>query len=888
MNKTLNTKKIIEAYYTGVVDKTFPSISEYQPSLVFNDFNKGHNILSTIEKELKKSKEFWFSVAFITKDGIICLKNILKELEDTGVKGKILTTDYLGFNDPLALKELLEYKNIEVKVYEGDFHIKGYFFKKEDSISFMLGSSNLTQNALKLNKEWNIKLSSLDNGKFIYETLNEFNEMWNSEKAIELSKEWIKDYSLTYKEVRAFNRIQREKVSNIQKLVPNKMQVEALDAIDELRRKGQRRGMVISSTGTGKTYLSAFDARNFKPRKFLFVVHREQILKQAEKSYKKVFGNNIKTGFYVGSKRDFDADFLFATVQSLSREDNLKSFEKDYFDMIVYDEIHRSGSATYERIINYFKPKFMLGMSATPERTDGRDIYSLFDNNIAYEIRLQGALEEDLLCPFHYFGITDLEIDGETIDDRSDFNMLVDELRVDYIIEKIKYYGHSGDSVHGLVFCSRKEEAYKLAQMFCERGYKAVGLTGEDSQETRNKMVERLEKSKDDPNHLDYIFTVDIFNEGIDIPCVNQIVMIRSTQSSIIFTQQLGRGLRKADNKDYVVVLDFIGNYENNYLIPIALMGDRSFNKDNLRRAIFNGSSIIPGCSTVHFDKISTKRILESIDRENFSELRKIMTAYNDLKLMLGKIPTLRDFYKFGSIDVMRIIERSDFGSYYNFLVKREEDYKVRISKVASNMLAFVDSKLMYGKRIHELLLLKTLIEGKSFNEFEEILYIKYKKKLSKNHKENILLVLRNKFVTSVNLINKYKHAIFIDENFNISESFKQELKDDKFNKLISASIEEGIRRYESEYFYLYKDTDFTLNKKYTYEDVCRLLNWDTNQVALNIGGYKYDEKTNTFPVFINYDKEDEIQDSIDYHDRFISNSSLMWMTKSNRTINSP
>ena len=219
MNKTLNTKKIIEAYYTGVVDKTHPSISEYQPSLVFNDFNKGHNILSTIEKELKKSKEFWFSVAFITKDGIVCLKNILKELEDTGVKGKILTTDYLGFNDPLALKELLEYKNIEVKVYEGDFHIKGYFFKKEDSISFMLGSSNLTQNALKLNKEWNIKLSSLDNGKFIYETLNEFNEMWNSEKAIELSNEWIKYYSQTYKEIRAFNRIQREKVSNIQKLV---------------------------------------------------------------------------------------------------------------------------------------------------------------------------------------------------------------------------------------------------------------------------------------------------------------------------------------------------------------------------------------------------------------------------------------------------------------------------------------------------------------------------------------------------------------------------------------------------------------------------------------------------------------------------------------------
>lgn len=885
MKETLKTKDIIDAYYTAVIDKSHPSINEYQPSLVFNDFSKGHNVLSTIEKELKDCTEFWFSVAFITKDGIICLKNILKELEDIGVKGKILTTDYLSFNSPLALEELLNYSNIEVKVYEGDFHIKGYFFKKKDSISFMSGSSNLTQNALKLNKEWNIKLSSLDNGKLVYDTLNEFNDMWYSDRSYKLTKQWIDNYTPIYETTMMFNELQKETLLNTYKLVPNKMQVEALNSIEDLRRKGQRKGMIISSTGTGKTYLSAFDTRNFKPKKFLFVVHREQILKQAEKSYKNVLGKNINTGFLSGGKKDLDADYLFATVQSLSRDDYLYQFDPSHFDMIVYDEIHKSKAASYEKIINYFKPRFMLGMSATPERTDGKDIYSLFDNNVAYEIRLQEALSEDLLCPFHYFGITDLEIDGNTIDDKSDFNTLVDSLRVDYIIDKIKYYGHSGDKVHGLVFCSRKEEALTLSNMFNERGYKTVSLTGEDSQIHREETIERLELEKDNDNYLDYIFTVDIFNEGIDIPCVNQIIMIRSTQSSIIFTQQLGRGLRKAINKDYVVVLDFIGNYENNYLIPIALMGDRTFNKDNLRRGLFSGSSIIPGCSTIHFDKISTKRILESIDKENFSQLRKIKMAYNDLKIIVGKIPSINDFNRFGNIDVMRIVEHVELRSYYNFLVKVDEEFTIRISNEAENMLSFVERKLMYGKRIYELLLLKTLIVG---GNFEEILFNKYKKKLSKFKKENISLVLRNKFVTSSQYINSFKHAIFIDEDFNISEQFKNELEDKNFKNLILDSINEGIRRYEEEYYYSYKDTDLTLYKKYTYEDVCRILNWDVNQLAQNIGGYKYDRRTNTLPIFINYDKAEDIQDSIAYHDRFVSNSRLFWMSKSNRNLKSP
>ena len=876
---------ITNAYYTAVIDKEKPSKYEYQPTLIFNNYQKGMNVLSSIEKELRKCTEFYFLVAFITKDGIACLKNILKELSDNNIKGKILTTNYLTFNSPLAYEELLMYKNIEVKVFDGDFHIKGYFFKKSNSITFMSGSANLTQNALKNNKEWNIKLSSLENGKIVHDAMNEFNEMWESNNSIKLTKQWIAEYKQAYERQLILKKLEQDIiVSNT--IYPNSMQISALNAIEQIRNKGQKRAMIISSTGTGKTYLSAFDVKAFKPKKFLFVVHREQILAQAEKSYKKVLGNNIKTGFLSGTKKDYDCDYLFATIQSLSKDEVLHKFSKDHFDMICCDEIHKAGSATYEKVIKYFNPKFMLGMSATPERTDGKDVYSLFDNNIAYEIRLNDALENDLLCPFHYFGITDIEIDGNYVDNTTGFNTLVHEIRVDYILDKAKYYGHSSEKVHGLVFCSRKEEAKQLAKMFCEKGYPSVALTGEDSQTYREEMIQRLQLGKDNDKALDYIFTVDIFNEGIDIPCVNQIIMIRPTESAIIFTQQLGRGLRKAPLKDYVIVLDFIGNYDNNYLIPIALMGDKSLNKDNLRRGIFNGFNIIPGCSTINFDKISRDRILASIDSENFTEMRKIMAAYNDLKMMLNRIPDFIDFYKFGSIDVLRIVENSGFASYYDFLVKKDADYSIRINNVAQNMLSFVDKKLMHGKRIHELIALKLIIEGETqiIQNLENII----KKKLSENEIYNIKQVLQNKFIVSVNTAKTFKNAIFIDDNFNPSKSFLKELEDENFKTLLINSIEEGIRRNKLEYMYTYKDTNFVLNKKYGYEDVCKLLCWDSNMPALNIGGYRYDEKTNTFPVFINYDKEEDIRESINYHDHFLSENIFVGISKSNRKIDSP
>ena len=448
---------------------------------------------------------------------------------------------------------------------------------------------------------------------------------------------------------------------------PNKMQTAALEQLKSLRATGAKKGLIISATGTGKTYLSAFDVRNFAPKKMLFVVHREQILKKALQDYRKILGGHEDDfGILSGNSKDIHAKYLFATVQTLSSNRHLQQFAKDEFDYILIDEVHRAGADSYLAIINYFEPEFLLGMTATPERTDSFNIFELFDYNIAYEIRLQAALEEEMLCPFHYFGVTDYEKDGEIIDDASTLQHLVSNERVHHILEKINYYGYSGKQVRGLMFCSSKEETHALSAALNEQGLKTIALTGDNSQAEREDAITKLERYE-----FEYILTVDIFNEGIDIPFLNQIIMLRQTQSSIIFIQQLGRGLRKHDTKDYVTIIDFIGNYKNNYLIPIALSGDQSMNKDNVRRKTVN-TNYIQGVSTINFEEIAKKRIFDAIDNTNLSTLKTLKESYSEVKNRLGRIPTMHDFIEQNSLDPEVIIGYSN--NYYDFLLKMKEE----------------------------------------------------------------------------------------------------------------------------------------------------------------------------------------------------------------------
>ncbi|MHB8128275.1 MAG: DEAD/DEAH box helicase family protein [Mobilitalea sp.] len=477
-------EQLISSVNTSLIDHRLESLEEYRPQLIFNDNTKGNVVLCSLEKELNECETFIFSIAFISMSGITVLIQTLKELAEKGIKGKILTTDYLCFNDPKALKKLLEFSNIELRVYTKEhFHTKGYIFRKEDRYTFVVGSSNLTQNALKKNKEWNLRITSLENGELIQDTLYEFNEMWNDAELLTL--EWIQEYSIIFNQHKA--KAKEQKIIRIKQhiLKPNKMQIDATHNLKILRSQNKNKAILISATGTGKTYLSAFDARNYNPKKLLFLVHREQILKQAEDSFRDVLGELINTGFLTGNVKNLDADYLFSTVQTMSKDNVLSEFTPKHFDYIIIDETHKAGAESYHKIMNYFQPKFLLGMTATPERTDEFNVFELFDYNIAYEIRLQQAMKEDLLCPFHYFGITELTIDGNIIDDTANFSRLTSDERVNNIIEKINFYEYSGERVKGLIFCSRNEEAKELSQLFNGRGFQTISLSGSDSQDDK-------------------------------------------------------------------------------------------------------------------------------------------------------------------------------------------------------------------------------------------------------------------------------------------------------------------------------------------------------------------------------------------------------------------
>ena len=896
--KTLNPKsiaqndkkyiktEIIKAANKGLINSQENSNLALLPKLLVNDYSKGNKVLNELISELNKCNEFYISVAFITSSGIVPLIETLKSLEKKNIKGKILTTDYLNFSEPKALKKLLQFSNIELRLYSKEnFHTKGYIFKFDDHYKMIVGSSNLTQTALTQNKEWNLKISSLEEGYLTENVLNEFNTLWND--AYKLTLEWIETYESIYNKQRQFTKKTTVPSVSQYKLKPNKMQVAAIQNLNRLRANGKNKGLLISATGTGKTYLSAFEIREFNPNRTLFLVHREQIAKQALKSFKNVFGDTKTMGILSGSSKDTSKDFIFSTVQTLSKDDVLNSFDKNTFDYIVIDEVHKAGARTYQKIVNYFTPKFLLGMTATPERSDDFDIFKMFDYNIAYEIRLTQALEENLLCPFHYFGISDLEIDGVILDDQSDFRYLINEKRVNHIIEKINLYGYCGDRVKGLIFCSNKNEAYELSNLFNKRGYNTVALSGDDSQSDREKAIRRLEQD-DLYNSLDYIFTVDIFNEGVDIPSVNQVIMLRPTQSAIVFVQQLGRGLRKNNDKEYVIILDFIGNYKNNFLIPIALFGDRTFNKDTIRKYVMEGSRIIPGCSTINFDEISKKRIFESIDIANFNDIKLIKESYNNLKKKIGRIPSLMDFDTYNSMDPIRIFDSKSLGSYHKFLKKYEKEYTVELNPSQELFIELISKKFASGKRPHELLLIKSILDEKEklISCLKTDLFLKYNISFKSTTETNIVNILTNEFPTGSGK-KTYAECIFIakcDDDYTVSEIFKQHLQNKDFKSIILELITFGLYRYELNYSDRYMNTCFKLYQKYTYEDVCRILEWEKGEVALNIGGYKFDKSTKTYPVFINYHKNDDISDTINYEDRFISNNELIAISKSGRS----
>ena len=515
-------------------------------------------------------------------------------------------------------------------------------------------------------------------------------------------------------------------------------------------------------------------------KRILFLVHRATLAVQAKESYENIFDDTVSMGLVGTGKYEYDKEYIFATVETLNKDTHLKRYKSDDFDCIILDEAHHSAANTYKKVMDYFTPRLFLGMTATPDRRNDNNmdcnIYDIYNHQIAYEIRLQQAMEEDLLCPFHYFGISDLAIVQDSSlkkISKEDFNKLICDERVKHIIEQAKYYGYSGERVKGLVFCSRNQECKELSKKFNELGYRTVALSGEDSETMRQEAFERLAmdeaEASVDCEPLDYIFSVDILNEGVDIVEVNQVIMLRPTQSPIVFIQQLGRRLRKAVGKEYVVILDFIGNYNNNFMIPVALSGDCSYNPDTIRKYIISGNRTMPGASTIHFDEVAKNKIFDSVDR--IRGIRSIIKeSYISLKNRLGRVPRLYDFYNNNQVDPLVIIK--EYKTYYNFLESMEKTgYHCQLTEVEKLNIEYLSKTILSGVRPDELLLLKILLEQKSISlkEFQRIYNARYNRTLTVQQLDSIIDVLDGKFVSNDIEYQRYRSVeIVINEDSNM------------------------------------------------------------------------------------------------------------------------
>ena len=903
---------------TAYIDGTIASNMAFKPQFVSNNYKEGKKVLSSIEDELLVCEQFQISVAFITMGGIEPLLQTLKELEKKHIPGQILTTNYLNFSEPKALEKLHALQNITLKMYdvesaEEGFHTKGYIFKKEEIYRIIIGSSNMTKSALTTNKEWNTKIISTEQGEVAGEIIKEFDDLWHSSYALEFDT-FYENYKEKYNIIKRQREIaKQEQVTSLEKykLQPNSMQVGFISNLRKILESGEKRALLISATGTGKTYASAFAMRELGFKRVLFLVHRGQLARQTKKSYEKVFANTVSMGLVGAGYHDYNKDYIFATVQTLNKDEHLMEYKPDAFDCIVLDEAHHTSADTYQKVMKYFTPKLWLGMTATPDKRDdniaGRNIYEIFHYQIAYEIRLQQAMEENLLCPFHYFGISDIamlgdkQVNTKKITDR-DFNMLTGEERVKHIVEQAHYFGYSGEKVKGLVFCSRIEEAVALSEKFNQtinpetgKVFRTMALSGKTSEEERQRAFERLAMNEEEADKsnipLDYIFSVEILNEGVDIVEVNQVIMLRPTESPIVFIQQLGRGLRKAAGKEFVVVLDFIGNYSNNFMIPIALSGDRSYNADTIRKYVISGNNTIPGASTVHFDEIAKDKIFASIDK--IKGMKTIIRdSYVSLKNRLGRVPYLLDFYENGEVDPLVIIK--EYKTYQAFLKSMEkENYQGKFTDDEITTLEYLSKTVLSGARPYELEILRKLLkEGTvNFEKFDNDFAVTYGYHVNLDSFDNAVEVLQGKFVSKEEEYQKYSHMDILcreeDRRLKRLIGFAKRLENAEFLRQVDDIVEVGLKRYADKYEAgVTEKSPFVIYEKYSRRDVSLLMNCGKDLSSTMYGMKRIGD--DTF-IFVTYHKEESTDDKNyidgkpDYADAFEDNMIFLWDSQMGR-----
>jgi superfamily II DNA or RNA helicase len=563
----------------GGVRGVIPSKQKYEAPSAFDQlppFVHGSelHLEASLRQALVEADRADMLSAFVQVSGVKLLLDDLRDALRRGVTVRLLAGDYLGISSPDALRMLLrlseEHENFRPYFFETGgtvpFHPKSYIFRRGDRGVAYIGSSNLSGSALTHGVEWNLRLVSSSDANTFSAICRRFELLLNSSESKPLTRELVEAYEARAPELQATQRELRDPPPS-----PTPIQDEALRALRATRRDGHNKGLVVLATGLGKTYLSAFDFKNVGGERALFVAHRDEILGQAADSWQKVFPD--KTALvYDGTKKERDADILFASVQTLSRVRHLSKFPAEYFDYIVIDEFHHAAAATYRKILGHFRPRFLLGLTATPERMDGRSLLELCGDNLVYRRDIVHGVSQRLLVPFHYFGVKDTT-NFEPIPWRSGrfdaeelTKAVATEERAAQALREYEQRAAAGPR-RTLCFCCTTVHADYMADFFRRNGKRAVAVHSDATSAPRAQSLRDLRDGG-----VEIICAVDIFNEGLDVPDINTVVMLRPTESPVIFLQQLGRGLRRAENKERLTVVDFIGNHRSFLVKPQSLL----------------------------------------------------------------------------------------------------------------------------------------------------------------------------------------------------------------------------------------------------------------------------------------------------------------------------